>query len=30
LFASVCTKGDDTGDDCGKVGQKDRHERTSW
>jgi hypothetical protein len=29
LFASVCAQGDDAGNDRGKVGQKDRHERTS-
>ena len=30
LFASVCAQGDDAGNDSGKVGQNDRHERTSW
>jgi len=30
LFASVCAQGDDAGNDSGKVGQKDRHVRTSW
>ncbi|HEX9850037.1 hypothetical protein [Candidatus Deferrimicrobium sp.] len=29
LFASVCAQGDDAGKDRGKIGQKDRHERTS-
>jgi len=29
LFASVCTQGDDAGNDGGKVGHNERHDRTS-
>jgi hypothetical protein len=29
LFASICAQNDDAGNDSGKVGQNDRHERTS-